>query len=113
VNGTVTQLLDPDWVVGAARASPSDWTPCPYYSHFWWRKPLNSGAFVGRKGAPVPADTYYAFGGIGQFAVIVPSLDLVVVSQKGGRDATLVPPADWKSCESSNGRLWLWLLPRL
>ena len=109
----MTQLLDPDWVAGAARASPSDWTPCPYYSHFWWRKPLNSGAFVGRKGAPVPADTYYAFGGIGQFAVIVPSLDLVVVSQKGGRDATLVPPADWKSCESSNGRLWLWLLPRL
>ena len=60
----MTQLLDPDWVAGAARASPSDWTPCPYYSHFWWRKPLNSGAFIGRKGAPVPADTYYAFGGV-------------------------------------------------
>jgi hypothetical protein len=97
VNGTVEQLLDPAWVAGAAKASPLDWTPCPYYSHFWWRKPLNSGAFIGRAGAPVPADTYYAFGGDGQFAVVVPSLDLVVVSQKGGREATLVPPPDWES----------------
>ena len=24
-NGTVQQLLDPAWVAGAARASPSDW----------------------------------------------------------------------------------------
>ena len=121
--------------------------PCPFYSHFWWRKPLNGGVFyadpycfpavfmlkildltggyIGRVDAPVPADTYYACehpitllllrrldlqgdlfqdclcfppdGGDGQFAVVVPSLDLVVVSQCGGRVAELVPPTDWKA----------------
>lgn len=82
VNGTVQQLLDPGYVAGASRASPSDWTPCQYYSHFFRRKPLNTN---NRHGRQVPADTYYAYGGGGQFAVVVPSLDLVVVSQASGR----------------------------
>jgi CubicO group peptidase (beta-lactamase class C family) len=67
VNGTLTQLLDPEWVEGAAHPPPSDWSPCPFYSRFFWRKPLNSGKQLG---ARVPEDAYWAFGGYGQFAVV-------------------------------------------
>ncbi|WP_395089503.1 hypothetical protein, partial [Ilumatobacter sp.] len=44
-------------------APPYDWSPCPFYSHFFWRKPLNSGKQIG---AQVPTDAFYAFGGFGQ-----------------------------------------------
>lgn len=88
VNGTVQQLIDPAWVAGAAMPSPTDWGPCPYYSHFFWRKPLGTAA------APVPTDAFYAFGGGGQYAVVVPSLDLIVVSLFGGTLASFKPPPD-------------------
>ena len=97
VNGTVTQLLDPAWVAATSKASPSDWTPCPYYSHFFWRKPLNSGRIIGRADRPVPDDTFYAWGGGGQFAVVVPSLDMVVVSLYGASPTLFVPPSDIQS----------------
>ena len=100
VNGTVTQLLDPQWVADAARPPSADWSPCPFYSRFFWRKPLNSGKQIG---AQVPQDAYYAFGGYGQFAVVVPSLDLVVVSLKAGIQSQFVPPAD---VEDYQGRQW-------
>jgi len=93
VNETVTQLLDPAWVRGAASAPALDWSPCPYYSHFFWRKPLNTGRSI-KGGKRVPSDTYYAYGGDGQFAVIVPSLDLVVVTLAGAMQSQFVPPSD-------------------
>ena len=46
VNERVTQLLDPAWVHGAASAPALDWSPCPYYAHSFWRKPLNAGRFI-------------------------------------------------------------------
>ena len=88
VDGQVQQLLEPSWVAGAGEPTPADWGPCKYYSHLFWRKPL------GRPGFPVPNDTYYMFGGGGQYAVIVPSLDLVVVSLFGGTRASFAPPPD-------------------
>ena len=42
----------------------------------------------------VPRDTFYAYGGGGQFAVMVPSLDLAIVSFFGARMAHWAPPAD-------------------
>ena len=89
------QLLSAAFVAGASQPTPSDWGPCPTYSHFWWRKNLNSGG--NSTNAPsrrVPEDTFYAYGGGGQFAVVVPSLDLVVVSLYGGSPAFFRPPAD-------------------
>ena len=88
VDGKLVQLLDTSWVAGASKPTPAEWGPCPYYSHFFWRKPL------GRPGFPVPDDAYYMFGGGGQYAVIVPSLDLVVVSLFGGTRASFAPPPD-------------------
>ena len=88
VDGTVQQLLDPSWVAEAGQPTPPTWGPCRFYSHFFWRKPL------GRPGFPVPEDTFYMFGGGGQYAVIVPSLDLVVVSLFGGTRASFAPPPD-------------------
>eukprot|EP00937_MAST-01D_sp_MAST-1D-sp2_P003125 g3125.t1 len=87
-----TQLLSPAWVAGAAAPTPADEGPCPVYSHFFWRKDLNAGTSLSAR--RVPSDTFYAYGGGGQFAVVVPSLDLVVVSLYGGRAAVFSPPAD-------------------
>ena len=97
VNGTVSQLLDPAWLAGVARPTPADWGACPIYSHFCWRKDLNHG----NQGKRVPADTFYAYGGGGQFAAVVPSLDLVVVSLYGGKRARFHPPADVKEYQGN------------
>jgi CubicO group peptidase (beta-lactamase class C family) len=80
------QLLDPVYVAGAVGGlkTPTEWSPCSLYSHFFWRKPL----------AGVPKDAFYAWGGGGQFAVIVPSLDLLVVTLYGGILSRWDPPAD-------------------
>lgn len=89
-NGTVAQLLDPSWVAGAGKPTPADWGPCPVYSHFMWHKDLN----YGNAGPRVPADTFYAYGGGGEFAVVTPSLDLVVVSLYGSKPVRFEPPTD-------------------
>ena len=42
----------------------------------------------------VPKDAFYAWGGGGQFAVVVPSLDLLVITLYGGIPSRWDPPAD-------------------
>ena len=98
-NGTEQQLLSRDWVAGCASPTPKDWGACPYYSHFMWRKDLNHGNTHG--GRKVPKDTFYTYGGGGQFAVVVPSLDLVVVILYGAKPATFQPPADVQSYKNN------------
>ena len=86
-NGTAAQqLLDPAYVAGASKPTPSEFGPCPIYSHFFWRKDLNHGNDNARQ---VPPDTFYAYGGGGQFAVVIPSLDIVVVSLYGGTSVSV------------------------
>lgn len=41
----------------------------PEYGYYWWCRNLPG----------VPADAYYAFGGKGQFILVIPSLDIVAV----------------------------------
>ena len=91
-NGSEQQLLSREWVADCASPTPADWGACPYYSHFMWRKDLN----YGNKNASrtVPKDAFYTYGGGGQFAVVVPSLDLVVVILYGAQPAMFLPPPD-------------------
>jgi CubicO group peptidase (beta-lactamase class C family) len=54
------------------------------YGYFW----------MCRKLADVPGDAYWAFGGVGQFIVVIPSLDMVVVRTGNGpseSDKTFLP----------------------
>ena len=81
------QLLDADYVAAINRPTPAGVGGCANYSHFFWHKPIGG----------VPDDAYVAYGGGGQFVVVIPSLDLVVVSFFGGRMATFNPPADIES----------------
>ena len=45
-------------------------------------------------GVAVGTQAFYAWGGGGQFAVMVPSLDMVVVTLYGGIKSHWVPPPD-------------------
>ena len=70
------RVLPPGWVA-AARTPTLD---AGYGSGFWLNHTDAPHPLPGRWGMPgAPADAYFARGYLGQFIVIVPSLDLVVV----------------------------------
>ena len=70
------RILPPGWVA-AARTPTLD---AGYGSGFWLNHTDAPHPLPGRWGMPgAPADAYFARGYLGQFIVIVPSLDLVVV----------------------------------
>ena len=78
------QLLDPSWVAAVPRPTRT-YGACANYANFWWRKPI----------AGVPNDAYWAWGGGGEFIVVIPSLDLVVVLLFAGQLSQWTPPASF------------------
>lgn len=75
------QLLPPGWVdtvttapVTVGTVDPDTGAPTPYGRHWW----LNSGP-DGTRMPSVPPDAFFASGNEGQYVVVVPSRDLVVV----------------------------------
>lgn len=61
------RVLSKEWVDFALSPTPS----AEWYGAFWW---LNANGTL----AGVPADAYYATGAFGQFALVVPSHELVI-----------------------------------
>lgn len=98
-----------DGVVAGERVLPEGWaelvsTPAPA-----WRLPRYGGMFwLNRTGAfDLPADAYYMAGAGGQYTIIVPSLDLVVVRMgnlRGGGAGTA-------ALDRTVGALWTLLQP--
>lgn len=94
------QILPPGWVEASTRPCREEkrircdcWSKEPVrippdgvieYGYLWWCRKLPG----------VPDDAYYAFGGFGQFILVVPGLDLVVVRLGYDRehsDLTILP----------------------
>jgi CubicO group peptidase (beta-lactamase class C family) len=69
------QIIPAAWVEESTRAhSSSEWGPG--YGYLWWTGPINSGA---APAVNLPDGTFFAQGLGGQFAVVIPVHDLVVV----------------------------------
>ena len=70
-------ILPPDWVKYSRTPAPAD-SSGSYGAHFW----LNVGPAddpSGRRWPKLPQDTFYAQGFKGQYLIIIPSRDLVLV----------------------------------
>jgi CubicO group peptidase (beta-lactamase class C family) len=82
---------------------PEDWVKAstqPYsdansggYGYLWWTGDSTSGA---SQRLPFPPGSFWAEGHLGQFAVVAPSLDLIVVNRVDG---------DMTSCEVNKGQM--------
>ncbi len=79
------QLLPKEWIAMAGTPSPAmehlrlDHNPAEGYGYGWWVNRPNPGAQLGKTAADLPADAYCAIGHDGQYLIVVPSWDLVVV----------------------------------
>ena len=76
------RILPADWAEFVSTPAPA-WDP-PVYGGLFWLNPEGAGPWR------LPPDTYYMAGAGGQYTIIVPSLDLVVVRMghfKGGPEA--------------------------
>lgn len=85
------QIVPATWVAESTRAY-SD-TPTGGYGYMWWTSTSASGARGPHAALLRPA--YWADGNLGQYAVVVPSLDLVVVSRVDAR-LTSKSMGQWK-----------------
>lgn len=82
------QVLPEKWIAHTSLGTKAN----PHYGFFWWNI---------HDRVAVPHDTYYAYGRWGQFIVIIPSLDIVMVYFSNGRKA--LPP------EGAKGDAWFLL----
>ena len=71
------QLVPAAWVTESTR--PYSDTPYGGYGYMWWTSDPASG--VRGRDATIVRRAYWADGHLGQYAIVVPSLDLVVVSR--------------------------------
>jgi CubicO group peptidase (beta-lactamase class C family) len=71
-----TQVVPEDWVRASTR--PYSDTESGGYGYLWWTGDSASGR---RQEIPFPTGSFWAEGHLGQYAVVVPSLDLVVVNR--------------------------------
>ncbi len=71
------QVIPAEWVAESTR--PYSDTPYGGYGYMWW----TSSPAVGPRGpaATITLDAYWADGHLGQYAIVVPSLDLVVINR--------------------------------
>jgi CubicO group peptidase (beta-lactamase class C family) len=75
-----TQVIPADWV--KASVTPYSDTVSGGYGYLWWTGDSASGA---RQEIPFPRGSFWAEGHLGQYAVVVPSLDLIVVNRLDDR----------------------------
>jgi CubicO group peptidase (beta-lactamase class C family) len=71
-----SQIIPADWVETSTR--PYSDTTSGGYGYLWWTADSASGR---PPETPFPSGSFWAEGNLGQYAVIVPSLDLIVVNQ--------------------------------
>ena len=74
-----TQVVPEGWV--KASTHPYSDAPSGGYGYLWWTGDSASGT---PQAIPFPAGSFWAEGHLGQYAVAVPSLDLVVVNRVDG-----------------------------
>ena len=74
------QIVPEDWVAASTRPYPD--TPSGGYGYLWWTGDSASGA---RPEIYFPQGSFWAEGHLGQYAVVVPSLDLVIVNRLDDR----------------------------
>jgi CubicO group peptidase (beta-lactamase class C family) len=73
------QVVSEDWV--KASTEPYSDAPSGGYGYLWWTGDAASGA---PPAIPFPPGSFWAEGHLGQYAVVVPSLDLVIVNRVDG-----------------------------
>jgi len=74
------QVVPEDWV--KASTHPYSVTPSGGYGYLWWTGDTTSG---GRGEIPFPRGSFWAEGHLGQYAVVVPSRDLIIVNRVDSR----------------------------
>jgi len=92
------QIIPADWVAESTRSYSN--TPTGGYAYMWWTSTPASGPRGPKVALLRP--TYWADGSRGQYAVVVPSLDLVVVNLVDDRLTS-------KSMHQSNMEELVWL----
>jgi CubicO group peptidase (beta-lactamase class C family) len=72
------RILPEGWVDYSAELTPQSGEECGYGAGFWTQRG-NSAAGRARIAAGMPADSFMAQGSQGQYAIVIPSEDLVIV----------------------------------
>jgi len=70
------QVVPEDWVKASTR--PYSDTPSGGYGYLWWTGDAASGT---TREIPFPRGSFWAEGHLGQYAVVVPGLDLIIVNR--------------------------------